>query len=408
MKNTYSKGRNQGQSKSRRKRQLGSFKPQTMTFQIDHLDPMGQGVHRDEKNVTFIAGTLPGETGTALIYKRSKGVQFARVQSVDHSADNRIEPECPHFQQCPGCQYLHTDYDSEKSYKHEALARHLNRLDIEKASIEIVAAPQRLAYRNRVQLHYRHRYIGMLDGVDNQVVEIPHCKILDVKLQGNFDRFYSDKSWSEEHSGHGHCEIYDKDGEVSVRWNEDYAHGGFSQVNNAMNLELQHRVQLLLDSLSIKGKINGEVKGAIKKPIKNILDLFSGRGNLSNSFSESGGDRVLVDAYWNAEAPVIPQPGNFMQLDLYGDEALQRFIRRFSQYQFDLLLVDPPRRGFPHLNNWVKKIKPKYLLYISCNPSSLARDIQSLGGQYSIVETQLLDLFPATAHFETLMLLKFK
>ena len=82
-------------------------KPQNIRpieFEIDNIDPLGQGVSKMGGNITFVAGTLPGETGTALVYRRAKGVQFARLQSLDKVSDKRIEPECPHFDRCPGFQ----------------------------------------------------------------------------------------------------------------------------------------------------------------------------------------------------------------------------------------------------------------------------------------------------------------
>ena len=126
-------------------------------FEIEHLDPLGQGVSKKTGTITFIAGTLPGETGTAIVYKRAKSVQFARLKTLKHSADNRIEPLGPHFNHCPGCQFLHTDYDSELSYKKQALARHLAKLGVAEASIKVLPAPRRLAYRNRVQWQDRQK-----------------------------------------------------------------------------------------------------------------------------------------------------------------------------------------------------------------------------------------------------------
>ncbi len=366
-----------------------SGKGSVIQFEIDHMDPMGQGVSRDGKLVTFIAATLPGETGRAVVYKKSKGVQFAGLKSLEKKSDNRCDPACEHFEQCPGCHYLHTDYASELQFKQSTLARHLAHLDIAEESIEVVPAPRRLAYRNRVQLHYRHKYIGMLDPVSNNVVEIPHCQILREELQPAFNKLYQDKSWTKEHAGHGHCELYVRDGEVSEQWDTDYSHGGFSQVFDEMNQALQSRVQHQLAGLSATG----------------VLDLFSGRGNLSNEYFNQGGERTLVDSYWGEDSQVSE---NFIKLDLYGEDALKLFLRRNGKKTFDTLLIDPPRRGFPDLNDWVKKIKPKHLLYVSCNPASLARDLRSLSLKYRLGAVQLLDLFPSTYHFETLVLLHFR
>jgi 23S rRNA (uracil1939-C5)-methyltransferase len=222
--------------------------PQTVDFEIEHLDPLGQGVSRLDGKITFIAGVLPGETGKAIVYKRARGVRFARLKTLHRRAENRVVPPCPHVERCPGCQYLHTGYDSELEYKREALIRHLQGLAIDTEQIEVVAAPRRLAYRNRLQLHYRHRYIGLLDTVNNEVLEIPGCRILRKELQPVFDELQSGH-WTEQHSGHGHCEIYYKDGEVSIVWDRPYAYGGFSQVYEEMNQVLKQRVHQQLKAL---------------------------------------------------------------------------------------------------------------------------------------------------------------
>lgn len=358
-------------------------------FEIEHIDPLGQGVSKTGGNVTFIAGTLPGETGTASVYKRAKGVQFAQLQQLEKAASNRIEPACPHFAQCPGCQFLHTDYASELEYKKAALARHLGGLGIEADEITVVPAPRRLAYRNRVQLHYRHKYIGMLDTINNEVLPIPHCKIMREELEPAFAKLQKGE-WTQEHTGHGHCELYYRSGEVSVQWDQEYAHGGFSQVFDEMNSELQARVHAQFKALATKG----------------LLDLFSGSGNLSEAYASEGGYRALIDSF--AVASTRSRPENFYQMDLYAQQTLSNFTRQVDVSKFDTLLLDPPRRGFPNLDFWVKKLKPRYLIYVSCNPASLAWDLQNLSNRFRVKDVQLLDLFPATSHFETLIVLEIR
>ena len=353
------------------------------------MDPLGQGVSKKGGRITFVAGTLPGETGAAVVYKSVKGVQFARLQTLEQAADNRIEPDCPHFDRCPGCQFLHTDYGSELAYKKATLARYFAALDVPDESIDLVPARRRLAYRNRVQLHYRHKYIGMLDTVSNEVLEVPQCKIIRQELRPVFDQLYQG-DWTQDHSGHGHCELYFRSDEVSVQWDEDYAHGGFSQVYEEMNQELQGRVQTLLEELEVSS----------------LLDLFSGAGNLSNAYAAVGGSRVLIDSY--VESAVGAKPDNFHKMDLYDDQTLPNFTRRMANQSFGMILIDPPRRGFPALDSWVKKIKPRYVLYVSCNPASLVRDLSNLSTRFRFKSIQLLDLFPATSHFETLVLLEIR
>lgn len=363
--------------------------PRKIEFEIESIDPLGQGVSKRDGIITFVAGTLPGETGVATVYKRSKGVQFARLESLQETAGNRVEPECPHFEQCPGCQFLHTDYSSELAYKKATLERYLGKIGVSGKSIDVVPAPRRLAYRNRVQLHYRHKYIGMLDTVSNEVLEVPHCKIMRPELEAAFTRLYQGE-WTSDHPGHGHCELYFRSGEVSVNWDDSYAHGGFSQVFEEMDRELQDRVHSQVEELEVK----------------RLLDVFSGNGNLSNAFASAGGSRVMIDNY--SDPSVSAKSENFYQMDLYQEQSLPNFIRRVGRNDFDALLIDPPRRGFPGLDSWVKKIKPRHVLYVSCNPASLARDLRSLNTRFRVKAVQLLDMFPGTAHFETLIVLQMR
>jgi len=95
-------------------------------------------------------------------------------------------------------------------------------------------------------------------------------------------------------------------------------------------------------------------------------------------------------------------------MDLYDERSLPNFTRKADVSNIDVLLIDPPRRGFPELDSWVKKIKPGHVLYVSCNPASLARDLKNLSTKFRFKAIQLLDLFPATAHFETLVLLELR
>lgn len=357
-----------------------------IAFTIDSMDPLGQGVSREGDNVYFISKTLPGEQGTARVVKSKKQVHFARLESLETTAPNRIESECPHFASCPGCDFLHTDYASELGYKKAAMEKYLGKLKPDALEITLVPAPERFAYRNRMQLHYRHKYLGLIDSQTDQVVEIPECKMIRPELQLVMQALYRDKSWSKEQAGSGHCEIYLKQGEASIAWNEEYAHGGFTQVNETMNEQLKQ---------NLKAQLEGE-------SYQSLLDLFAGNGNLSDVLVCENTRRVMVDFSADNGAD------NYLQLNLYDEEALARFQRRCKDKAFDVLLVDPPRKGFPQLAEWVQAFKPAWLLYVSCNPVTLARDLSTLQGRFTVDAIQLLDMFPGTHHFESLISINFK
>jgi 23S rRNA (uracil1939-C5)-methyltransferase len=355
-------------------------------FQIENIDGLGQGVSKLNDEVHFIAKTLPGETGTARVLKQKKSVGIAMLDKLDIVSDQRIESSCPHFQHCPGCHFLHTDYATELALKKSALQNCFRKVEMPQSGIDVSQAPQRQHYRNRLQLHYRHKYLGMVDGLKDQVVEIPKCQILMPQLQAQLQALYDDKSWSKDHSGNGHCEIYWQDDRVNVSWDKPYADGGFTQVNQAVNT-------MLIDEVRNR---------ALAVPFEHVLDLFSGCGNLSSPIiAEQSVPRRMVDVSDTSHA-------DFMAMNLYDKDALPRFLQRQRLKQFDLMLVDPPRKGFPALNDWVNKLKPKRLIYVSCNPASLAADVQSLTGKFKLSHLSLLDMFPSTYHFETVATLDFK
>jgi 23S rRNA (uracil1939-C5)-methyltransferase len=367
-------------------------------FVIDHLDPLGQGVSKriDAKNkstITFVPKTLPGEQGKAQVIKSAKGVEFAALISLSKTSAQRIVAECPHYARCSGCDYLHVSYADELAFKKSALLFLLRSFDLKEDAIDVIGAPERFGYRNRVQLHYRHKYLGLIDANSDQVLEIPQCKLLSPLVKQEMEQLYTDKRWLEQHSGRGHVELYEKAGEVFTEWNQPYASGGFSQVNSAMN-------QVLCEWLEKHFKTS---------TFSNLLDLFSGHGNLSDALiRDRTVQRQLVDTSpWPESTPAE----HYLQLDLYDEEALPRFLRRATLKHADVLLLDPPRKGFAPLVQWSNQLKPKTIAYVSCNPVTLARDLQILMKEqkktaYRISQVALLDMFPGTHHFETVVVLE--
>jgi len=372
-------------------------------FLIDHLDPLGQGVSKritpqKKSAITFIPKTLPGETGSAKVIKSAKGVEFAELEKLTKSSEKRIAPECPHYSQCSGCDYLHVSYADELAYKKAALLFLMRSFALEEKDIEVIQAPKRFGYRNRVQLHYRHKYIGLIDANSDRILEVPQCQILREELRPELANLYADKSWSSTHKGgegknkDGHCEISLRDGKPLIEWDAPYASGGFTQVNDEMNLLLK---------MWIKNRFFAE-------SYTHILDLFSGCGNLSDMLLDaSSTSRVMVDAH-NSTIE-YSERSQFFKYDLFSEDALERFFPRIKKNPVDIMLLDPPRKGFPALEAWYKKIKPKYIVYVSCNPATLSRDLKDLLEKHTslkIKDVVLLDMFPGTRHFETIVVLK--
>lgn len=354
-------------------------KDSTFTFLIDHIDPLGQGVYKENEKVYFIPKTLPGESGRAKVVKAIKSLYFCELVSLDKKSPERIDPECVHFTQCNGCHFLHTSRDTELIFKEASFQRMLNIFEIPR--IQILQDANRLNYRNRIQLHYNKKYnlLGFHKYKSKHITSVAKCKILKPTLQATFNDLQSNwKSISKK--GQGHIEIYDTGSKILTSADKAYAAGGFSQVNSQANEVMLGEVE----------KITNNIETTY------VVDLFAGNGNISNRVNYQ--KRICVDIYDK------PQVNDFLSIDLFKSNGLEEFKNIYNFPSTDLLIIDPPRSGFKELKHWINFLNPKRLLYISCHPQTMIRDLSTLS-TCKFDQVYLIDLFPATYHFEAMCLI---
>jgi len=384
----------------------------TVNFAIDHIDGLGQGVSKISDKITFISKTLPGETGQAQVISQKKGVQFATVAAMERPSNKRLTPSCPHFEDCPSCHFLHTDYQTELGFKKNHLERLLGKIALlgENFPLQVIAAPKRSQYRNRIQLHYDLALdrIGQIDPLRNIIVPIPNCCIGDIEVQKFLQGLYFENSWksiikqSGQKASQGYLTIYNHpDNGISTSVNQYYASGGFSQVNQSMAEVLRESVSKLVDSYS-------SALGT-----SNLVDLFGGNGNLSGNICAKS--ILCVDkGQQTAFARTKNKGTNFEYLDmnLYHSNAAKSLMAQLPFSKVDGLILDPPRTGLDNLHDFLKCLDPDFCIYVSCNPNTLQRDLQNLHkhsvDRYIINQTILIDLFPSTFHFETIIGIKKK
>lgn len=361
-------------------------------FRIEHIDPIGQGVSKQEATVTFIKKTLPGEEITAEVFKNKKGVQFANLSEIKTPSPERKVPDCIHFNQCNGCDYQHTTYDKELEYKKAALVRHMFKFP--EIPITVHGAKRRISYRNRLQLHYdkKKRVMGLFDYKQN-IIPVPECKIIDPSVAYELRALYTNNAWMrlvEKEPAKGHLELYSKDNNtgghnVKVSVNRPYANGGFTQVNAEMNEKMRHWI---------------EKKAFEIIPSKAVVyDLFGGNGNLTVKFRNP---TLVVDKYRTTPQPSAHQ--KFISIDLYDPTAVKSLIALKSQGypRPDWLIIDPPRSGLKNLNEFLNEFKPDGFIFIACEATSFTRDTLGILNNYELKSVEIFDLFPSTQHFETI------
>lgn len=393
-------------------------------FYIDHIDPLGQGVSKKSDKVTFIPKTLPGEVGMAQVtYEKSK-IQFASALSFETESPSRINPECPHYQACNGCHFLHTGHEEELKIKVETFRwllkkilrdnqgnthgniqgnkenkdyKNLNETNNIQIPIQVIKSPTRFETRNRIQLHYnkKEKKLGLKKAKSSSILEVPNCLLPSKNIQKEVSKLYEKQSWFNiAKKQKGHIEVYEKeDQQLSVAVDMPYAHLGFSQVNSKINEQL---IKIIKEKFILFFNTHDHLK---------IVDLFGGSGNLSKEIAKANKSNKLfvVDKYINKrrlEKNQIP-----IELDLFSLDAAENF-NTLIKPNIDLLIIDPPRSGFKDIKQFISHLRPKFIFYVSCNPDSLARDLEKIQNEYKVHELFLLDMFPGTFRFESFVILK--
>lgn len=357
-------------------------------FDITRMDSLGQGVSKVTDKVTFIPKTLPGEKGEAEILSERKGVAFARLKKISEPSKLRIDPVCEHFQNCTSCHYLHVNYEQELVFKKESFEGLFRKLPL--PPVQVIGASHRLNYRNRIQLHYsiKSKLLGFKDSQTYLITPVRDCLAGVPEVAAEIKRLYQNDQWLKEAPTapmDGHVEIYWFENELKVNWNRPYSEGGFTQVFDEMNQKLKN---ILKNDWFPNEKTE-------------LLDLFGGNGNLSKELNYS--KRLCVDVYQKT-------PGtDFLSMNLYDDKALNVVQSELKKRGMnpEYLLLDPPRSGLKNLTDWIQKLKPKSIAYVSCDPHTLARDLQGLT-DYTFKNAFLIDFFPSTFHFESLIILERK
>lgn len=369
----------------------------TVNFKIQSLESQGMGVSKSNDQIIFIPKTLPQEEGEAIITASKKTVSFAKLDKLTKESPLRSKSPCPHFHDCGGCDYLHTDYSSEIMFKQNAIKEIFNRqhkIDIS-ATLTTVSADERFGYRNRIQLHYnkKSKRLGFKSQSTKDILEVPNCLLPKPEVKEKLTELYHNKTWQKlvsKQRPQGHIEIYDKNGTLSVNINKRYAHEGFTQVNKEMNNKLLNIINKKIESITYKHQF--------------ILDLFGGSGNISR---EATVPTLVVDSTPEKYIRLQNKYQTYKEVNLYEPEALTE-LKIFSPKEVDLLIVDPPRSGFKEIDQISQAFQPKEIIYVSCNPQTLARDIKQIESSYEIEQVFLVDFFPGTKHFESMAFLRRK
>lgn len=340
-------------------------------LQIEDIAFGGKGVGRDHGKAVFVPFTIDGEPISAKITREKKQWAEAEVVDVQKPSSHRVEPPCPYFGRCGGCAYQHIDYPHQLEIKSRQVRDVLQRVGkIKDAPLRpIVPSPSQYGYRNRVTVHAEDGVIGYFRRDSHRLIDVERCPI----AMDEVNRELGDLRARNVPDGH-----------YTLR-----ARSGpriFSQTND----EVANALQALVVDL-------------VPPDQDLLIDAYCGAGFFGKALIAKFQKIVGID--WDRFA-IAAANENSTAKETYiaGDiETGLRSALQTCDKDRTVLLLDPPAAGLSlRVREIISDTAPATVIYISCNPSTLARDLGDLRQRFGIQSVTPLDMFPQTAEIEVL------
>ncbi|RSW43159.1 23S rRNA (uracil(1939)-C(5))-methyltransferase RlmD [Klebsiella aerogenes] len=414
---------------------------QIITVTVNDLDPFGQGVARHQGKALFIPGLLPQEQAEVVLVEDKKQYARAQVKRRLNDSPQRVAPRCPHFGVCGGCQQQHASIELQQQSKRAALSRLMKR-DVD----DIIAAePWGYRRRARLSLNYQPKtqqlQMGFRKANSSEIIDVVQCPVLVPQLEALLPAVRECLTSLQSQRQLGHVELVQADNgplmvlrhtaaltaadkEKLERFSQTH---GLSLYLAPQSEILEHirgdepwytsdRLRLVFsprDFIQVNDGVNQKmVRTALAwldiQPQDRVLDLFCGMGNFTLPLAKAAASVVGVEG-----VPALVAKGrenaalNELQNVTFFHENLEEDVTRqaWAKHGFDKILLDPARAGAPGVMAHIIKLAPRRMVYVSCNPATLARDSEALlQAGYRIQRLAMLDMFPHTGHLESIVL----
>ena len=394
-----------------------------MITNIEKLDNFGRGITYINDKICFVDNALPNEKVEIEITKEKKKYLEAKIIKILEKSEDRIKPLCSYSNECGGCNLSHLSYEKENDFKYNKVKDLIKKFINEDIELKGIVYDKEYEYRNKIVLHGNNNVSGQYKKYSNDIVNIDKCLLVNNRINEIIKLL---KSNSIE--------------EATIKTSNDLSNTLLNVKGNIKNIdELKSKVDVLI--------INNKLLSPNKSIISNI-------GNnkyylSSNSFFQV--NRFLTESLYNEVLNIVKTINPCEVLDLYcGTGTIGIYISNYCREivgvdynksniedanknkelnncnnisficnkveniidnykDIDLIIVDPPRSGLDdHTRDILKKMMSKTIIYVSCDPVTLMRDLKDLKEKYNIKYIKPFNMFPRTYHVECISVLERK
>ena len=432
----------------------------------------GSGVARVDGQVVFVPGALPGERCSVRIAHVGRSAVFAQLLSVLTPSAHRVEPDCPYFPRCGGCALRHMDYEQELALKQAHVQSCLTRIGGQTISaLPITGAAQTDGYRNKVQFPVQEQdgrpVAGFFSGKTHRVIPVRHCRIqpdcadaIRGAVLAWMEQYHIRAYDEQTHTGyirHIYIRFGAESGQILVcivancaqlpkkkqlvaallaaepgittivispntkkgntvlgtEFHPLYGDGTITDTLCGLQFRLSAPAFYQVNHAQAERLYEKAVQLAGLTGNETVLDLYCGTGTITLCLARHAKKAIGVeivpqaieDAKFNAAQNGM-ENAEFFCMDA-GQAAKMLADRRTRP---DVIVVDPPRKGVSaDVIEAISAMAPQRVVYVSCDPATLARDLKLLtAAGYTLQTVEAFDLFPRCAHVETVVLLSQK
>lgn len=395
-----------------------------MQVLVDKFDDFGQGITFVDDVITFVPNTIPGDIVDIKIVKKKKKYNVGKVINYIKLSKDRIDYKCPYFNKCGGCVLQSISYDATINFKLNKVINLFNKYNLD-IKPEIVKNPSDYNYRNKIKLMVIDGKIGYFETNSHTLVEINECVIASkainkvIPLLKNFNII---------------------NGNIVIRCNLNDEILIIIESNDKLNIDIDvlkeniKLVGIVVNNKTIYGdnfliecindiyykisydsffQINPYVASKLFNIVKEnidktdiVLDLFCGVGTLSLNTALNANEVIGVEIVPNAVLNAIYNAKiNKINNTKFILNDAQDAVGKINK-KFDKIIIDPPRSGLTKKTiDTILTIMPKKIIYVSCDPNTLIRDILLLKDKYFIEKSYILDMFSYSYHVECICIL---